>query len=50
MGAPVLDLTAALAREPDHALWVHPADHHPDARAHELAAEAIAPFVESLLR
>jgi hypothetical protein len=39
-----------LAREPDRALWVHPTDHHPDARAHELAAEAIAPFVESLLR
>jgi hypothetical protein len=50
IGAPVLDLTAALAREPDRALWVHPADHHPDARAHELAAEAISPFVESLLR
>lgn len=50
MGAPVLDLTAVLAREPDHALWVHPTDHHPDARAHELAAEAISPFVESLLR
>lgn len=50
MGVPVLDLTAALAREPDQALWVHPADHHPDARAHELAAEAMTPFVESLLR
>lgn len=50
MGVPVLDLTAALAREPESALWVHPADHHPDARAHELAAEAMTPFVESLLR
>jgi hypothetical protein len=50
MGAPVLDLTPVLAREPDEALWVHPADHHPDARAHELAAEAMSPFVESLLR
>jgi hypothetical protein len=50
MGAPVLDLTPVLAREPDRALWVHPTDHHPDARAHELAAGAIAPFVESLLR
>jgi hypothetical protein len=50
MGVPALDLTAALAREPDQALWIHPADHHPDARAHELAAEAMTPFVESLLR
>jgi len=50
IGVPVVDLTAVLAREPDRALWVHPTDHHPDARAHELAAEAISPFVESLLR
>ncbi len=50
MGIPFLDLTPALAVEPDRALWVHPTDHHPDARAHELAAGAMTPFVESLLR
>jgi lysophospholipase L1-like esterase len=50
LGAPFLDLTDALTVEPDQALWVHPTDHHPDARAHELAAQAIAPFVEALLR
>jgi lysophospholipase L1-like esterase len=48
--APYLDLSDALAREPDQALWVHPTDHHPDARANEIAAEAMTPFVESLLR
>jgi lysophospholipase L1-like esterase len=50
IGAPFLDLSDALAREPDQALWVHPTDHHPDARANEIAAEAITPFVESLLK
>jgi len=50
MDVPFLDLTPALAVEPDHALWVHPRDHHPDARAHELAAQAMTPFVEALLR
>jgi hypothetical protein len=41
MDVPFLDLTPALAVERDH---------HPDARAHELAAQAMTPFVESLLR
>jgi lysophospholipase L1-like esterase len=50
IGAPFLDLSDALAREPDQALWVHPTDHHPDARANEIAAEAMTPFVESLLK
>ncbi|MCE9637501.1 MAG: hypothetical protein K8T90_17490 [Planctomycetes bacterium] len=49
-GIPFLDLTPALAVESDQALWVHPTDHHPDARAHELAADAMAPFVAGLLR
>ena len=47
---PFLDLTPALALENDRALWVHPTDHHPDARAHELAARALLPFVEALVR
>lgn len=50
MGAPYLDLTPVLAREPDRALWLHPTDHHPDPLAHRIAADAIAPFVEALLR
>jgi len=50
IGAPFLDLTPSLAREPEQSLWVHPADHHPDARANEIAAEALAPFVAELLR
>jgi hypothetical protein len=49
-GTPYLDLTDALASERDVALWVHPTDHHPSARAHELAAEALVPFVAGLLR
>lgn len=48
-GTPYLDLTDALAAERDAALWVHPTDQHPSARAHELAAEALVPFVARLL-
>jgi GDSL-like lipase/acylhydrolase family protein len=51
MDVPVLDLTDALAGSRETELWVHPTDHHPNARAHALAARAIGPFVEeSLLR
>jgi hypothetical protein len=49
-GVEVLDLTAALSVRPEKDLWVHPTDHHPNARAHGLAATAIAPLVDSLLR
>lgn len=49
-GVPVLDLTQALSVRRERDLWVHPTDHHPNARAHELAASAISPLVESLLR
>ncbi len=48
-GVPFLDLSDALAGEPERRLWVHPTDHHPNARAHELAAAALAPFLEPLL-
>ena len=50
MGVPVLDLAPALQGHPDASLWVHPTDHHPNGRAHALAAEAMVPFVEDLLR
>jgi len=49
-GVEVLDLTAALSVRPEKELWVHPTDHHPNARAHGLAAAAIAPLLDSLLR
>lgn len=48
-GIPFLDLAGALAEEDERALWVHPSDHHPNARAHAIAARAMAPFVASLL-
>ena len=47
---PVLDLHRTFLAHDARDLWVHPTDHHPNARAHALAAEAITPFVESLLR
>jgi lysophospholipase L1-like esterase len=49
-GAPFLDITTAFRGERDRALWVHPTDQHPNPRAHELAARAMVPFVEGLLR
>ncbi len=48
-GAPFLDLTDVLSQDAARALRVHPTDLHPNARAHERAAEALVPFVESLL-
>jgi lysophospholipase L1-like esterase len=47
---PFLDLLPFLAVEPERALWVHPTDHHPNRRGHELAAAGLGPFVEALLR
>jgi hypothetical protein len=48
-GIAFLDLAVAFADEDERALWVHPSDHHPNARAHAIAARAMAPFVASLL-
>jgi len=48
LGIPYLDLTAALAAEAESELWVHPTDHHPNARAHELVAEPLSAFVREL--
>jgi lysophospholipase L1-like esterase len=46
-----LDLTPAFADGGDaEDLWVHPADRHPNARAHAIAAEAMQPFVTELVR
>jgi lysophospholipase L1-like esterase len=50
LGIPVLDLFAAAFRGRNpKALWVHPSDHHPNARAHRLAGEALAGFVREEL-
>lgn len=43
---PVLNLFDTFRGRPDHTLWVHPTDHHPNARAHELAGKAIRDFIE----
>lgn len=49
-GIPVHDLLPDFRgrRAPD--LWVSPLDQHPNARAHAIAADALLPFVESLIR
>ena len=49
-GLPFLDLMPFLQVEPERSLWVHPTDHHPNARGHELAAAGLKPFVETLFR
>jgi hypothetical protein len=43
------DLLRVLRGRSSGALWVHPADWHPNALAHRLAAEDLAPVVLSLL-
>ncbi|MFQ5416820.1 MAG: hypothetical protein ACE5FL_07210, partial [Myxococcota bacterium] len=40
-GLPVLDLAPSFDGADTSALWVHRADHHPNARAHARASEAI---------
>ena len=41
----MLDLQETLRSEPAEELWVHPTDHHPNERAHALAAERVAAFL-----
>ena len=48
-GLPTLDLLPAFRGEDAPSLWVSPLDQHPNERGHEIAAEAILPFVRSLL-
>lgn len=45
LGLRVVDLTPAFAGEQAPALWVHPADHHPNARAQAIAAHALGSFL-----
>jgi hypothetical protein len=42
---PCLDLLSVFRGMDDQALWVHVSDHHPNERAHELAAQAILGFL-----
>ncbi len=46
---PFLDLGEAFVGLAGRDLWVHPADHHPNARAHAAAARAMTPFVRHLM-
>jgi hypothetical protein len=48
-GIPRLDLLPVLRARANNDLIVHPADRHPSALAHRLAAESLAPVVRSML-
>lgn len=47
---PVLSLLPAFRHRHAPDLWVSPLDQHPNEEAHRIAAEAMAPFLEGLLR
>ncbi len=49
-GIPSLDLLPAFRGQDAAALWVSAFDQHPNARAHAIAAHALAPFARALLR
>jgi hypothetical protein len=49
-GGRFLDLTPSFAGRDAETLWCHPADRHPNARAHDLAADALSPFVAELVK
>lgn len=44
-GLPVLDLAPVFSGIEPSELWVHPVDHHPNGRAHGLAAKAIVEWL-----
>ncbi len=46
-GIPVLDLEPSLSGIPAEQLWVHAADHHPNRRAHTIAAKKIAAWLRT---
>ena len=48
-GMPVLDLAPVFAGMDDADLQVHPTDHHPNSRAHALAAKAIVEWLQAEL-
>jgi len=45
----IVDTLPAFEGEATESLWVHPADHHPNARAHRIFADAIEPMVRRAL-
>jgi len=45
-GLPVLDLAPTFAGKRTSSLWVHEADHHPNGRAHSIAARAIVDWLK----
>lgn len=47
-GLPVLDLTPAFAGQRTADLWVHDSDHHPNGKAHAIAAKAIVGWLRTL--
>lgn len=47
---PALSLLPAFTGLDAQELWVSPFDQHPNARAHAIAADAIVPFIEQLVR
>ncbi|MDH3214118.1 MAG: SGNH/GDSL hydrolase family protein [Myxococcales bacterium] len=42
---PVLDLLQAFQGQETEALWVHPSNHHPNEKAHSIAARALFAFL-----
>ena len=42
---PVLDLKDTFAGHDTQSLQVHPADHHPNAKAHKIASDAIVDWL-----
>jgi hypothetical protein len=48
-GLPTFSLLPAFLGRNGPDLWVSDSDQHPNARAHAIAAEALAPFVTTLL-
>ncbi|GJM44628.1 MAG: hypothetical protein DHS20C21_14700 [Gemmatimonadota bacterium] len=49
LGIPVLDLLPAFRGRDAKDLWVHPGDHHPNERAHAIAADEIEVFLNTIL-
>lgn len=48
-GIPLFSLGPAFHGRDARALWVSPSDQHPNEEGHRIAAEALLPFVESVL-
>jgi hypothetical protein len=49
-GIPLLDLLPAFSRHDAEDLWCHPTDHHPNEKAHEIAAGEAHRFLQKCLK